>query len=179
MYTRSPWTVLGRWLGCCGSMTPLHFETADTACLASSTRGWWCARQSRERLPSSDRRSSFRARAGKPWSASGAAAGRTYALAQDVVGDGTDALRVKENVLRLNLVLSRTSYPIPNRVSCQVSGPSCLVDVQLRQGRYDPLTVSQTENTWVTVARVECSAGDSVTDVPLPVGRGRRSVTEV
>jgi hypothetical protein len=43
-----------------------------------------------------------------------------------------------------------------------------VVEVQLQRGRYDPLTASQADNDWVTVARVGCPPGSAHLDVPLP-----------
>ena len=93
---------------------------------------------------------------------------QNHVLAQDVQGGDPGALRPVGNVVRLNLVLSRISYPVPNRLITEVTGAGGLVEVQLQRGRYDPLTVSQADRTWVTVARVDCAAGTSRIDVPLP-----------
>jgi hypothetical protein len=91
-----------------------------------------------------------------------------HVLPQDVhQGDGP-VLRPVGQVIRLNVVLSRISFPAVNRLLCEVDGPGGVVDVQLQSGRYDPLTVSQTDRSWVTVARVSCEAGRSTIDVPLP-----------
>lgn len=91
-----------------------------------------------------------------------------HVLPQDVQPGSGDVLRPVSNLIRVNLVLSRISFPRPNRLLAEVSGPGGLVEVQLQRGRYDPLTVAQTDRTWVTVARVECRPGTSTVDVPLP-----------
>lgn len=91
-----------------------------------------------------------------------------HILPQDV-GEAQDGvLPLVANVVRLNVVLSRVSYPEMNRLLCQVNGPEGVVEVQVHRGRYDPMMVSQTDNSWVTVARVDCPAGSSLVDVPLP-----------
>lgn len=90
-----------------------------------------------------------------------------HVLPQDV-RDDRSVFHPLGNVVRINLVLSRISFPLPNRLQCRVDGPGGLVEVQLQRGRYDPLTVSQSDRTWVTVARVDCPPGTSTLDVPLP-----------
>jgi hypothetical protein len=72
------------------------------------------------------------------------------------------------NLMRINLVLSRISYPQPNRLTAEVSTGGGIVEVQLQRGRYDPLSVSQVDRCWVTVARLDCPPGRSRVDVPLP-----------
>lgn len=90
-----------------------------------------------------------------------------HVLPQDVEAvDG--ALRPAGNLVRLNLVLSRISYPQPNRLLGEVTGPGGVVEVQVQRGRYDPRSSSQTDRAWATVARVERPSGTSTIDVPLP-----------
>lgn len=94
---------------------------------------------------------------------------QNHVLPQDVGDADGEVLRPVANLLRFNLVLSRISYPQVNRLMCEVTSPGgVVVEVQVHRGRYDPLTVSQANNAWVTVARVECPQGNSVLDVPLP-----------
>lgn len=91
-----------------------------------------------------------------------------HVLPQDVADVDSTVFRPVGNVLRLNLVLSRISFPQVNRLYCVVTSPGGVVDVQLHRGRYDPLTASQVESEWVTVARVDCPEGATILDVPLP-----------
>ncbi len=94
---------------------------------------------------------------------------QNHLLPQDVSRSEDDhEYRVNGNVVRLNVVLSRVGFPVPNRLRAHVQSPGGVVDVQLQCGRYDPLTVSQADKTWTTVARVDCPAGPSWLDVALP-----------
>jgi len=91
-----------------------------------------------------------------------------HVFEQDVLDETPEGLRPAGRVARLNLVLSRISYPQPNRLRCRVSGAGGLVEVQLQQGRYDPLQSAQVDRHWVSIAQVDCPPGDSEIDVPLP-----------
>lgn len=92
----------------------------------------------------------------------------SHAVEADVKAARSELIEVYDNQLRLNVVMSRASYPQPNRLKCQLSGPATTVEVQMQTGRYDPLTVASVDRTWVTIARLECSQGNSKLDVALP-----------
>lgn len=106
--------------------------------------------------------------AARPVESIGGRRWENHVLPQDVRDDSGAVLRPVGQIIRLNVVLSRVSFPAVNRLVCEVEGPGGVVDVQLQQGRYDPLTVSQTERSWVTIARVNCEPGASRVDVALP-----------
>jgi hypothetical protein len=91
-----------------------------------------------------------------------------HVLEQDVVSHQDGRFQVQDKVLRINLVLSRISFPVPNRFRCGITGLGGTVDVQLQSGRYDPLATAPADRSWTTVARVQCPAGTSSVDVPLP-----------
>jgi hypothetical protein len=92
----------------------------------------------------------------------------SHVVEADVKTARSRLIEVYDNQLRLNVVMSRASYPQPNRLTCQLSGPATTVEVQMQTGRYDPLTVASVDRTWVTIARLECSEGNSEVDVALP-----------
>lgn len=92
-----------------------------------------------------------------------------HVLAKDVEDSVDDhALFPVGNLMRLNLVLSRISYPQVNRLVGEVTSRGGIVDVQIHRGRYDPLTTSQVDNEWVTVARVDCPPGTVRLNAPIP-----------
>lgn len=92
-----------------------------------------------------------------------------HVLAKDVEDTGEDrALVPTGNLIRLNLVLSRISYPQVNRLVGDITSRGGIVDVQVHRGRYDPLTASQVDNEWVTVSRTDCPAGTVRLDAPIP-----------
>jgi hypothetical protein len=97
--------------------------------------------------------------------------GRRYdnhVLEKDVAAATDGRFVLRGNVLRINVVLSRISFPLPNRFQCTLTCPGGTVEVQVQEGRYDPLAASPADREWVTVARVDCPAGTSRLDVGLP-----------
>ena len=93
---------------------------------------------------------------------------QNHLLAKDVDRHGDGSFQVRANIVRMNVVLSRVSFPAPNRLGCTVAGPGGTIDVQVQRGRYDPLSASPADREWVTVSRVECPAGSARIDIPLP-----------
>lgn len=93
---------------------------------------------------------------------------QNHVLPQDVEEAAGEEYTPASNVLRMNLVLSRISFPQVNRLLFEVTSPGTSVEVQLHCGRYDPKTAAQVESEWVTVARVDCPDGAAEVDVPLP-----------
>ena len=71
--------------------------------------------------------------------------------------------------LRLNLVLSRLSHPEPNVLRLTTTSPvdqSCRL--QLRVGRYSPLSSSPVDLEWKDIATAAVSAGGSTLTLPVP-----------
>jgi hypothetical protein len=94
---------------------------------------------------------------------------QTHVVGSDVKStDGRGSFLVYDNQLRLNLVLSRASHPQPNRLSGEITGPACVVEVQLQRGQYDPLTARSVTPSWVTIGKLECPEGTSRLDIGLP-----------
>lgn len=91
-----------------------------------------------------------------------------HVVPSDIGPDGTPATR---NV-RLNLVLSRASYPAPNVVRARVRGAAASkVRLSVNAGRYDPLSSSPVDEDWVPVADAPVPAGESMVELRIPWSR--------
>lgn len=87
-------------------------------------------------------------------------------LEDDVDGDGV--LTPVGRSVRMNVVLSRASFPRPNVLSLSVKSDTVQkLTVQVHEGRYDPLTSSPVAATWKTVAEERLEPGEQRLDVPL------------
>lgn len=95
----------------------------------------------------------------------------SHVLAKDLHGvrdPGSTGFVPNGNQLRFNLVLSRASFPRPNRLRFEVLSAGTTAEIQLQQGSYDPLASSPANGQWVTVARSGCPDGRALVDVALP-----------
>lgn len=77
---------------------------------------------------------------------------QNYVFDRDVEPDGV-AARLRGRSVRMNVVLSRETFPEPNRLEFRLRTPgTARVVVQIEQGRYDPLASAQADRRWTTVA---------------------------
>lgn len=95
---------------------------------------------------------------------------RNFLFPADVTAQGGDQWVVPVgNVLRANVVLTRATFPRPNRLEFLVRAcEGATLEVQLQVGRYDPTTASPADGQWRTIATVDAPAGEARVSVAIP-----------
>lgn len=93
---------------------------------------------------------------------------RPHLVGKDVSLLAQDTFSLRDTSVRLNLLLTRRGYPQQNRLSFDLESAGARILVQVQRGRHDPTSKAQVDPSWVTLTRVDASAGWSHVEVPLP-----------
>jgi hypothetical protein len=92
---------------------------------------------------------------------------RCYTFERDIDAVGTPAGRM----VRMNLVLSRSSHPLPNllRMRLQVSQPTTMT-LEVQVGDYSPTSSAPVKQKWKRIASHDLASGEHLVTTELPWG---------
>jgi hypothetical protein len=80
-----------------------------------------------------------------------------------------EGLSLMNRALRLNLVLSRLSFPQENSLHVTLDSPRKLqMEVYLYTGIYDPLSTAPAQEEWKLAATLQVEKGSNAFTVPIP-----------
>jgi hypothetical protein len=72
------------------------------------------------------------------------------------------------SIIRLNLVLSRISYPKENALQIELESSSDQkLEVQVFKGEYSPYSAAQFHNRWISMKTIDIKKGENKIEVPI------------